>query len=162
MAGCSTNRSPRYNWSTGEAQQFRRYTGRPAVDYFHRWGHQAFRKVEEMKDTQLTEDVEDVLKRHGQPDYERRNVEAQGNETFTEWVYWERNVLCQFIQGELVFEGPLTDSDRILVTFGYPDKAFFQQYETGPVREFWIYQKLMGTDAREYSFSDGRMVFQSW
>ncbi|MCB2155147.1 hypothetical protein KQI84_09690 [bacterium] len=161
MAGCNTNRVPRFQWASGEPEQFRRYTGRPAVDYFYRWNDQAFFKVEAHQDDLLTGDKKSVLQRHGQPDYMREGIDARSDETFTEWVYWDRNVLCQFIQNDLVFEGPLMDSDRYLVQYGYPSEAFFQQYEVGPAREIWIYKKMFEKGDWSVSFSDGALVYKA-
>ena len=161
LAGCSTNRLPRLNWASGEPEQFRRFTGRPAVDYIHRWDHAAFDKVEAHQDDLLTGDKAGVLERHGQPDYLRENVGARRDETFTEWAYWDRNILCQFIQNDLVFEGPLLDSDRCLIERGYPSTAYFQQYEEGPAREIWIYESLFEKGEWSISFSNGERVYQS-
>lgn len=159
--GCTTNRKPRFDSSTGEPEQFRRYTNRPGVDYIFRFNKQAFAKADSDYDGVRSPDKLDVLNRHGRPDYTRDDIRAKANETFDEWVYWDRNVLCQFIQGELVYEGPLMDSDRTLVTYGYPTRAYYQAYETGPVREIWIYEGLMTAGDRTVSFSDGKKIHES-
>lgn len=161
VASCTTNRLPRFDMSSGEPEQVRRYTGRPALDYIYRFDRRAFDQVDEMADSQLTADKVDVLARHGQPDYRREGVRARRNETFDEWAYTDRNVIVQFVQGELVYEGPLLDSDRILIERGYPSKAFFQRYEAGPVRETWIYEDPIAVRFASYSFSDGKIVFEA-
>ncbi|MEQ8822112.1 MAG: hypothetical protein RLY93_17890 [Sumerlaeia bacterium] len=160
-AGCSTNRKPLFDMSTGEPEQFRRYTGRPAADFIVRFDRRAFEKTDAMKDSMLTADKRDVLDRHGQPDYAREGVDAHRDEIFDEWAYWDRNTIVQFIEGKLVYEGPLLDSDRYLITYGYPSKAYFQQYETGPVRETWVYEGFWRVKNRSVSFSDGSLVYQS-
>ena len=147
--------------SSGEPEQIRRYTGRPAQDFIFRYNSKAFDKVDEIVDSQLTPGKMDVLQRHGQPQYMRRNVDATRNEFFEEWVYNDRNTIVQFVQGELVYEGPLLDSDRVLIEHGYPSKAWAQQYETGPMRETWIYEDLLAVRERSYSFSDGKIVYQA-
>lgn len=161
LAGCNSNRVPRFKWAGGEPEQFRRHTGRPAVDYFHRWNKVAFEKVEAHQDDLLTGDKKSVLARHGQPDYLRESVQARRDESFTEWIYWDRNVLCQFIQNDLVYEGPLLDSDRYLVDYGYPSTAYYQQYESGPAREIWIYENLFEKAQWSVSFSNGQLVYQA-
>jgi hypothetical protein len=159
-SGCWTNRSPRFDMSSGEPEQIRRYTGRPETDYIFRWGRNAFTQVRSDLDIVMTGDRLDVLTRHGRPDYVREGVKGWRNESFDEWVYWDRNTIVQFIQDELVFEGPLLDSDRHLVLYGFPTRAYTQQYEVGPRREIWIYADIWKTRTREYSFSDGKLVYQ--
>ncbi len=161
VAGCTTNKKPRFNNEDGQVQQFRRYTGRPAADLLFRWDDRAFARVDSDIDGVRFPDMLDVLDRHGRPDYKREDVKARRNEIFDEWVYWDRNVLCQFIQGQLVYEGPLLDSDKYLVNLGYPSTAYFQQYEEGPVREIWIYEHVLEAGSRTVSFSDGKLVLDS-
>jgi len=159
-SGCWTNRSPRFDMASGEPEQIRRYTGRPETDYIFRWGRQAFTQVRSDLDVVMTGDRLDVLTRHGRPDYVREGVKGERNESFDEWVYWDRNTIVQFIQDELVYEGDLLDSDRHLVLYGFPTRAFNQQYEVGPRREIWIYADIWKASTREYSFSDGRLVYK--
>lgn len=159
--GCSTNRKPRFNTASGEPEAFLRYTGRPSQDYIFRWNSKAFDRV--MADMELvsTPDTDDVLRRHGRPDFIRKNVRATRNEIFDEWAWWDRNIIVQFIEGQLVYEGPLTDSDRWLITWGYPSRAYSQQYETGPRREIWIWDRMFEIGFRTASFTDGELVYQS-
>ncbi len=161
LTGCFTNRIPRFAMDSGEPEQIRRYTGRPQTDYIFRWDKQAFTKVRSNQDILMTGDRVDVLQRHGRPEYVREDVRGERNELFDEWVYWDRNTIVQFVQDELVFEGPLLDSDRRLVESGFPTRAYIQQYETGPRREIWIYTGLYDIRTREYSFTDGKLVFQA-
>lgn len=159
---CSTNRIPRFDTSSGEPQQFRRYTGRPMVDYTFRWTRKAFDKVEsDLTETILSEDARDVLDRHGRPDYVRLDVKATRNEIFDEWAYLDHNVLVQFVAGQLVYEGPMIDSDRYLITWGYPTRAYSQQYETGPLREIWYYEHLFEVGGQWASFTNGELVAQA-
>jgi len=160
IAGCMTNRAPRFDREDGEFTQFRRYTGRPAVDYIFRWDEKAFEKVDYDLDGPLSEDQIEVMERRGRPDYLRENVKAVRNETFAEWVYWDQGVIVQFIQGEHVYEGDMVDSDEWLITYGYPTKAYIQDYEYGPVREIWLYEGLLEVGGRSASFSDGQLVFK--
>lgn len=160
--GCTTNRKPRFAMETGEPEQFKRYTGRPMVDYIFRWTKPAFSQVNSDVDFVVTsDDQRDVLERHGTPEYIRLDVKAQGNEVFDEWAYWDRNVIVQFVSGDLVYEGPLLDSDRYLVTHGYPSRAYFQEYEIGPAREIWLYEHLFEVGTETLSFSSGQLIFKS-
>jgi hypothetical protein len=160
-AACTTNRGPRFEMRTGEPEQFRRFTHRPFVDHIFRWNKQAFTKVENHLDDVVSEDKADVLRRHGQPEYVRTGVPSRSNERFDEWAYWDRNTICQFVQGELVYEGPMLDTDRWLIRHGYPSEALYQDYEDGPVREIWTYNGLFVIESVTVSFTDGVEVFRS-
>jgi hypothetical protein len=162
-SGCSANTKPLYESDneTDSALQFKRYTKRPAVDYVFRWNSKAFSKVDNDDFDILSEDKKEAVKRLGRPDYMRENVRAQRKEDFDEWVYWYDNVIVQFVSGELVYEGELMDSDRALVEHGYPSTAYFQQYEIGPVREIWVYEKKLETGGQTLSFSDGKLVLRA-
>lgn len=162
-ASCTTNSKPLYN-SDNETDlplQFKRYTARPAKDYVFRWNEKAFSKVQNDDFDLLSEDKKEAVDRLGRPDYIRENIRAQRNEDFDEWVYWYDNIIVQFVSGKLVYEGELMDSDRTLVEYGYPSTAYFQQYEIGPVRETWIYEKKMITGGKTVSFSNGKLIFQA-
>jgi hypothetical protein len=160
-AACTNNSKPRFDVEDEKATAFRRYTGRPATDYVFRWSKVAFDRVASDIDGPLSEDKTEMLERRGRPDYKRDNVKATRPETFDEWVYWDQNVLVQFIQGDLVYEGDLLDSDKTLVTYGYPSSAWSQKYEYGPTRELWVYEHLFDMGGRSYSFSDGKLNFES-
>lgn len=163
LMACTTNTKPFFDSSNDSdmPEQIRRYTGRPAVDFVHRFDSRAFERATKDNFGIVTEDKQEVIDRHGRPDYFRENVKAQRNETFDEWVYWDDNVICQFISGELVYEGELLDSDRTLVTWGYPSWASFQEYELGPVREHWIYEGTITVGIKSFDFSNGKLVFQA-
>lgn len=161
LAACqSTNRVPRFDLTTGKPEQYKRYAYRNYRDYLYRWNAQAYAKVEEPMRGMLSEDMKDVLARHGQPDYRRDPFKAETDELVEDWVYWDRGVITQFVQGQLVYEGPLTDQDRCLVQYGYPQQSFSQQYEgdVSPRRETWVYKRLFERRGTFVSFTDGKLV----
>ncbi len=162
VVACTTNSKPRFDVDDeGRVTQFRRFTERPMQDHIFRWTKPAFRQVRKDIEGILSEDQGNMIERRGLPDYRRDNVEAAlRNETFDEWVWWDQNVIVQFVAGELVYEGELMDSDRQLVTMGFPTKAYTQQYEYGPVREIWLYEHVFEAGGESYSFSDGELVFK--
>jgi len=163
IVSCNTNKKPRFQSDneTDMPSQFRRYTNRPAVDYTFRFNKQAFTQVENDEFDIMSDDKRDVITRHGRPDYFRENIKARRNEIFDEWVYWHENIICQFVAGELVFEGELLDSDRALIDWGYPSYANHQKYEYGPVREIWIWESELVVGERMMSFSDGKLVTET-
>jgi len=160
-SGCgNTNRTPRYKVPEPlKIETFKRKTKHPAVDYMFQVKSTAFSPVKKPITKRLSASQQDVLARHGQPDFIRRNFTAHTNEKVTEWAYVDRLVIAQFVQGELVFEGPLTNMDRYLIDHGYPRRAWKQDYPDGAKRDVWDYQAvLFDTQGKIVSFTDEKLV----
>lgn len=160
LSGCMTNQAPRFLYGPdGEKIQFKRYEKNIARDWFR---HQS-RKIydvcmAEPHDPLLSVQQVDVLTTHGKPDYMRVEFLADTKEYVTEWVYVERDKLFQFIQGELVFEGPVTDYEKVLIRFGRPDYAIGQSSHVGPRSDVFQYRGILVSDIDTYRFSNGQLV----
>lgn len=161
VAGCSTNRVPRYNVpEPGTIETFKRQTLHDNRDYLFTWKQQAYSQITEPI-RNVSEDQQGVLDRHGEPDYKRVGWKSTSNELVDEWIYWDRKVVVQFVQRQLVYEGPVTDMDEIRVKYGYPRRAWSQTYETGVQRDFWDYAGIFETGGMIVSFSNEELVSQN-
>lgn len=161
VVGCgNTNRQPRYNVDEPlSVVPFKRKTRHAHVDYIYTIKSQAFSKVKKPMKGRFTASEHDVLERHGQPDYTRKGYEALTGERVTDWAWWDRKVICQFVDGELVWEGPLTDADQFLIRYGYPNHSWTQEVSDGVVRETWIYQGVIYDKRGMFaSFSDEKLI----
>ncbi len=160
--GCGNqNRKPRYDIGEPlEIQPFKRYGIYNNRDFIRTWKHEAFSPVTEPLRRRLSESQKDILERQGQPDYVRRSFKATTGETVDEWAWWDREVIGQFVQRELVFEGLLTDMDKTLIRYGYPRRSWRQAYEAGGVqRDIWDYQGfLIDTRGAIMTFSEGKLI----
>lgn len=160
FCGCMTNQAPRFLYGPdGEKVQFKRHEKNIARDWFR---HQS-RKIydvcmAEPHDPLLSVQQVDVLTTHGKPDYMRVEFPAETKEYVTEWVYVGQSKLFQFIQGELVFEGPVTDYERTLIRFGRPDYAIGQSSHVGPRSDVFQYRGILVSDIDTYRFSNGQLV----
>jgi hypothetical protein len=164
IAGCGNlNRVPRYDIGEPlEIQPFKRQTLNQSRDYIKVWRKPAYSKVTEPLRRHLSDDMVGVLERHGQPDYLRSGWRSTSNEIVDEWVYWDRSVIVQYVQDQLVYEGPLTDMDRYRVRYGYPRRAWSQVAEAGVQRDFWDYQGfLLDTSGMIVSFSNESLVSEN-
>jgi len=164
FAACGNmNRVPRYN--VGEPltiEPFKRYTEHDSVDYLYTWKSDAYSQVTEPLKQNLSESQRDVLARHGQPDYTREGWRSESNEIVDEWIYWDRQVIVQFVQNQLVYEGEVTDMDGYRLRYGYPDRSWSQIYETGVRRDFWDYKgQFLKTDGLMVSFTNGSLVSEN-
>lgn len=163
LAGCGNrNRTPRYDVPQPlEIETFKRKTRHGEVDYLHNFKQTAFSPVKEPLRRRLSPSQQDILTRHGQPDYIRKGWKSTSGETVDEWAWWDRSIVAQFVQRELVYEGPLTDMDRYRIRHGYPSKSYTQDYEVGAYREIWIYQHgLLDTRGSVVTFGDEKLISQ--
>lgn len=161
IAGCgNTNRTPRYNVPEAlEVETFKRSMKHPSVDYFYNFKETAYNPVNKPITKRLSPSQKDLLERHGQPDWSRRTFTATTDEKVSEWVWWDRSIIAQFVQNELVFEGPLTDMDRHRIKHGLPRRAWVQDYEDGVSRDIWEYQRIgYNTGSRLVTFTDETLV----
>ncbi|CAN5173039.1 hypothetical protein BH09SUM1_BH09SUM1_22740 [soil metagenome] len=162
-AGCGNkNRVPRYNVEKPlEITPFKRQTKHDNVDYLYQWKAKAYSPVSSPIRKRLSESEQDVLARHGQPDWVRKRFQSLADEQVDEWAWWDRSVICQFVQGELVYEGELTDMDRTRIRYGYPRRAWSETYEAGVQRDIWDYQGMVfDNDGQILTFSNEKLVTQ--
>lgn len=109
----------------------------------------------------LSEDQKAILKEWGQPDYMRGPYKStRGESNVTEWAYHPLNHLFQFVDDEMVYEGPLTDQERTALVHGAPREAIISQLEPNIRRETWIYRPFF-LHGREklFSFTNGRLTY---
>ena len=142
-AGCSRFQPelPLLVGDEGEAQMFKRREQEAAVDYFHHFKRTVYVKAEEpLRATAPEQGV--LLEKAGAPDYVRRkpfkSVQAQ---TVEERHYLHPPRVVQFVDGQMVFEGPLTDYEQILLRRGYPDRNELLTDEMGGIVDVLIYRK---------------------
>lgn len=160
LACGNVNRVPRYKAPEPYAiQAFKRQTKNQSQDFLFNWKREAYSKVSNPITKGLSEDMKDVLARHGQPDYLRKGWRSLStNEFVDEWAFWDRGIIVQFVQGELVFEGPLTDMDRWRIEHGYPRRSSTQTVEGGVQRDIWDYQGVIDSRGRIVTFTDEKLV----
>lgn len=164
LAGCgNANRQPRYDVPAPlEIKPFKREAAHERQDYIFTMKREAYSKVAEPMRARMSPSQKALLERHGQPDYVRRGFHATTGETVDEWAWWDRDVIAQFVQRELVWEGKLTDMDRTRIRYGYPRRSWSQTYESGVKRDIWDYQGLMvDTQGSIFSFADEKLVYTS-
>lgn len=112
----------------------------------------------------LSEEQKAILREWGQPDYLRGQYRTTRNDYVIEWAYLPLNHIFQFVDRTMVYEGPLTDQDRVSITFGQPREIVVGQAEPNIRRETWVYRPLFlyqYTTSREkiFSFSNGRLTY---
>lgn len=109
----------------------------------------------------FTDQQKEILDEWGQPDYLRGPFRSTRNDQVNEWVYLQSNHLFQFVDGMMVFEGPLTDQDRTMITYGAPTERTVTQSEPGIRHEFWVYRPwyTVNFDEKMFKFANGKMIY---
>jgi hypothetical protein len=109
----------------------------------------------------LTPDQQRVLAQWGQPDWLRGPFRTTRGDTATEWLYERQNRIFQWVDGELVYQGPVTDVERTMLVHGAPTHVIITYLEPNTRRETFIYRDTFRSMGREkvFSFSNGRLIF---
>jgi len=100
----------------------------------------------------------EIKEKYGPPSYISPSWLSLEGDYVIEWLYWEKGVMFQFVNRQMAFEGPLTDKERVLVVFGYPDDARVYLLGEIGIRENFYYHTILGTTQRTFNFMNGKMV----
>jgi hypothetical protein len=155
LTGCALKNPPRTQFDAeGNPILFKRMAKHMAVDYFYRWRHKAYNKPAGNFRYLLINEEKQVFEDFGTPDYVRRPFSSEDGEKVNEWAYLGKNMLFQFINGDMVYSGPITDYEQILARHGYPDALIQAQSAEGVKTQVLIYGRW-GSDNNEYSLANG-------
>jgi len=159
LTGCHFQKAPLNDYVEGQPLQFKRYDRHPVQDFFYRFGRKVFDINEGILWYRLSEDQRNVIGEFGQPDYIRRPFTSRQGEQVTEWVFLDKNKDFQFVRRQKVWEGPVTDMEKTLITYGVPRKIMIDQVSPNIERETFIYYtQLFTTRHMIFSFANGRMI----
>ena len=125
-------------------------------DFVHRWRAKAYTPLKTDPASGST-DQQTILSKYGQPDYTRCFV-AQKCEKTVEWLYLDKDMLVQFVQGDLAYTGPVTDYEKLLVDRGYPNSITRTSQARGPERVDAAYWTWDHRRTQIYAFADGYLV----
>jgi hypothetical protein len=159
LSGCFAGQRPYFDYGpTGVEIQVKRTARYPQRDLKIRYRRTAY--VHNIRENVRANSIkqQEILEKYGQPDYVRLPYKSVRGDRVHEWAYLEENKLFQFVKQVLVYEGELSDKDRVLIQRGYPDKALRQEDFLGNRRETFIYENEFDTDRQYYSFTDDNMI----
>lgn len=160
LAGCTVNHAPRFHYGPdGEKIQFKRYEDHIALDFYHNQNPIIYTRTDALPLTPiLSEEQQALLEAKGKPDYVREDYASDTKERVTDWVYYDHNVLYQFVEGGVVFEGPVTDYEKVLIRRGRPTEATTPTNQTGRRTDVLLYRKAFSDQLDQYVFSNGRLA----
>ena len=116
-------------------------------------------KLQRRPEEILSEEQRSILREWGQPDYLRGPYKSDRGEHVVEWAYHPLNRIFQFVDRKMVYEGPLTDQDRTMITYGEPKEVQLVILEPNIRRETWIYRPtfIRGHEML-FSFANGKLI----
>lgn len=158
--GCTVNRAPMFEYNElGQKVQFQRIARNNYWDIDGSWRLTpwAYKKNTKKLHWLLSNDQKDVIGLLGQPDYIRKPFYSRTNERVHEWVWWEKQKVVQFVNRDVVFVGPLTDRERVLIRRGYPNDYIHQDIYAG-IRETYIYSNEFEMRRHVYNFQNGALI----
>ncbi len=163
FSGCARHDFPTHNYIDGQTEQFKRMPLRDHVDYIYNWNSRIYHAPRRSFEKRLTQEQAKKVAELGHPEYVREKFRSRLGESVLEWAYLEQNQVVQFIDGQLVFQGPLTDRDMVLIQQGLPRFTFRNQEEMGPLMERYVYRKTdIPGRQRVFTFADGKLSSASW
>jgi len=106
----------------------------------------------------LSDEQRPIVEQYGRPDWVRRPFRSFQAELVNEWIYLDRAQVFQFIGGELIFQGPLTDYEQILLRHGYPDRSIDISEESGRQIDVLVYTGIFLPSLQQYYLANGKIV----
>ncbi len=155
--GCARSQLPVLIGAEGEPVSFKRRELHVERDWIHHVSRTAYRQPG-LFFRPAAGGQEFMVEQWGLPDYTRKLRSMQG-EPVVEWIYLDPALVCQFIEGELIFQGPLTDYEQLLLLRGRPDSVELMRDERGETRDVLSYQGLLVSRLEVYYLVNGRVVY---
>ena len=145
----------------GKLDMFKRFEQVIDRDLLHHWSrHAYFIPRDKMSLVKEGEAASEIIEIWGRPDWIRRPFESNSGDKVHEWIYLDLNQMFQFVDGMLVYEGPVTDFEQTLIRRGYPQRAMTLRESNGKVITILIYTKIWGSRIDQYRFVNGMLSFQ--
>lgn len=160
LGGCAHNERPllieRYD-SHGEAYLYKRFERQPVQDFWHHWTSAAYMRPTAKAVERVGRDGIGLVEQLGEPDWIRRPFKSIAGLKVDEWIYLSEDRLFQFAEGQLIFEGFVTDYERILLERGYPDKANVISTEDNMRIDVFYYRHMFWAQLDQYHFVNGQI-----
>src|SRR5207249_2129508 len=101
-----------------------------------------------------------IIEQWGKPNYVRIPFDSLNGERVEEWVFMDKRHLFQFINHEMVYEGPLTDYEQLLLDRGYPDTSALTVGESGLLQQAMVYHNIFLLGREEnYNLANDKIVY---
>ena len=156
LTGCAHTAKIQYRYDAdGTPVSFRRCERNITRDFLHHFSRQAYRRPAPGMDRSLSADQKPIVDQLGLPDWVRRPFVSYQGERVDEWICLDAMQVFQFIGGKMVFQGPLTDYEQVLLRHGYPSHMISNSADTGHQIDLFIYDDVFRPSIQQFYFVDG-------
>lgn len=159
--GCarSTRDVPRADYRHGPLpHQERRSTDWVYEDFLLR-SPDDYDRLEHLDEDELSTDQRLIVQEFGMPDFER-TFWALSQENVQEWLDIDDNLCLQFVEGELVFQGPTSDMEHTILRYGVPSEVLRSMGYAGVERITFIYTRRFTPSQMHFSFANGALILE--
>ncbi|MBN1517612.1 hypothetical protein JXA32_13700 [Candidatus Sumerlaeota bacterium] len=162
LTGCAF-RSPSATYGSGGKRSpvlicRKRYPLHLSVDYVHRFRRQAYCLPSKRLVAKAKDDKAQYAAEWGAPDAVRRPFKSRKGEKVEEWIYLERNVMLQFIGGQLTYLGNVSDLELTLMLNGYPHQSLYWFDQPSNQNVLLTYRKPFSQNFESFYISDGALL----
>ncbi len=157
--GCSLNKAPLFEYDKeGKEVKLKRHAKNMEVNYITKWSKTVYKPNNRTLHFLLSPDQEETIKTYGQPEYIRKKYISTRKDVVREWAYPTQSLLFQFVKGKLVYDGELTDMEKVLILYGSPDKYYFEKLDPDLFRESFDYHSKFTNELEVFHFTNGKLI----
>ncbi len=160
--GCASNRTiPRADYQHGPLpHQHRRLHQWGSMAFWSRLSPDVYDAVESLpRDLSVDQDL--TVREFGPPQWERE-FKSLDRERVLEWLNIDHGLVFHYIDGELVFQGPIRDIEHVMLRHGQPNRVLQSMTTAQVERVTFVYSRVFSL-AREYhSFANGALVTEDY
>jgi hypothetical protein len=157
--GCAhESRQPFVYDADGVPQMYKRRERHIELDLVHHIRTRAYLPPHSRFLKKLSDDQKPIVEEFGRPDWVRRPYRSFEGEAVNEWVYMDWGQVFQFVDDKLVYQGPLTDYEQILLKNGYPSRALSGRNDAKRRTDLLVYSGVFESKLQQYFMVDGKLT----
>jgi hypothetical protein len=92
------------------------------------------------------------------PPIHSREFKSLERERILEWLNIDHDLMCQFIDGTLVYQGEIRDLEHTLLRHGRPSSVIYHQDEGEIERVTFIYKEVYNMERQYFDFANGHLI----
>lgn len=155
-----------------ELGEFKRYENNMERDFLHHFSRKAYAEPRKRRlphgELQLMpgtgelmlSDRGQLLEDFGPPTLMRYSFKSREGEKIEEWLYRDSLLVFQFVDGQLVYQGPMSDLETLLIIHGYPDRFSRAQIHPDSEVQVFTYQPLFSTRISIFKLVNDILAFK--
>ncbi|MCE5230076.1 hypothetical protein LLG95_10825 [bacterium] len=157
--GCTTSKITGNIGPDGEQIAFKRYERHADIDFLHHFTRTVYHEPGVYFGPSGDDQIQ-VVSEWGRPNFIRKFKSMTG-EHVVEWLYRDNCLLFQFIRDELVFTGPITGVEEVLLSHGRPDSYDIYSTDAGVQSMNFVYSGLIFSKLENFKFNNDKLILKS-